>query len=288
MKKLKILIVGGSSFIGSNLYYFLIKNYDIYVTKNINKKLNPIFKKINKKKIVNINLDKINFHFNSMNFDIVINCIGNTKNYKNYKYNIKKSNVLVEKYLKFLQELNYKTLIHISSSMVYGFSNRKFTEKSKCLPNTKYGDFKLNEEKKIIKYLNINNKKIIILRLFSIFGKKNKVGSLFDVLNSKKKIVINNPYHEFDLISFKYFSEIIIKIIKYRQKLKKNEIINCCSGKKLNPMYLINILKKNKNVIINKNKTIKKSRQIGNNSKLLKLLKLPQFNLMKEIKLIYD
>ena len=53
-------------------------------------------------------------------------------------------------------------------------------------------------------------------------------------------------------------------------------------------MYLINILKKNKNVIINKNKTIKKSRQIGNNSKLLKLLKLPQFNLMKEIKLIYD
>ena len=50
MKKLKILIVGGSSFIGSNLYYFLINNYDIYVTKNINKKFNLIFKKINKKK----------------------------------------------------------------------------------------------------------------------------------------------------------------------------------------------------------------------------------------------
>ena len=54
---------------------------------------------------------------------------------------------MVEKYLKFLQELNYKKHIHISSSMVYGFSNRKFTEKSKCLLDTKYGDFKLNEEK---------------------------------------------------------------------------------------------------------------------------------------------
>ncbi len=288
MKKLKILIVGGSSFIGSNLYYLLVNKYDVYVTKNINKKFNPIFKKINKKKIVNINLNKINFYINSMKFDIVINCIGNTKNYKSYKYNIKKSNDLVKKYLKFLQELNYKILIHVSSSMVYGFSNRKFTEKSKCSPNTKYGDFKLNEEKKIIKYLNINNKKIIILRLFSIFGKKNKVGSLFDVLNSKKKIVINNPNHEFDLISFKYFSRIIIKTIKYHQKLKKNEIINCCSGKEINPMYLINILQKNKNVIINKNENIKKSRQIGNNSKLLKILKLPQFNLKREIKLIYD
>ena len=50
MKKLKILIVGGSSFIGSNLYYLLVNKYDVYVTKNINKKFNPIFKKINKKK----------------------------------------------------------------------------------------------------------------------------------------------------------------------------------------------------------------------------------------------
>lgn len=288
MKRIKLLIIGGSSFIGSNLYYLLRNNYDVYVTKNINKKFDPIFKKINKKKIININLSKDNSHINSMKFDIAINCIGNTKNYKNNKYNIKKSNDLVKKYLKFLQVLNYKMLIHISSSMVYGFSNRKFIENSKCSPKTKYGEFKLNEEKRIFRYLKINNKKIIILRLFSIFGKKNKGGSLFDALNSKKKIIINNPNHDFDLISFRYFSKIIINIIKYREKLKKKEIFNCCSGDRINPMNIINILQKNKNVIISNKKNLKKSRQIGNNSKLIKILKLPKFNLIKEINLKYD
>jgi hypothetical protein len=51
-------------------------------------------------------------------------------------------------------------------------------------------------------------------------------------------------------------------------------------------MYLLNLINKNTNISIKKNK--KKTKQVGNNKKLLKLLKLKKFNLINEIKYKYS
>ena len=278
-QKNKILILGGNSYIGSNLYSFLKNDYNVYVTKNLRSK-NIIFHRINKNKIINVNIKKNYFNINK-NFDVIINCIGNTNNFKNDNYDIKLSNELLKKNILFLNKLNYKLLIHISSSMVYGFSKKKFSEKFKCKPITHYGKFKLKEENIMTNSLNLNNKKIILLRLFSIFGKQNKKGSIFYLLRNKKKLKVNNPNHEFDLISMNYFSKIVKKIILRRNKLKDKEIINCCSGNSITPIKLIDLNNNISKIIYKKSKN--NTKQIGNNKKLIKLLNITKFNLKKEI-----
>jgi nucleoside-diphosphate-sugar epimerase len=285
MKK-KILILGGSSYLGSNLFYLLNKKYDVYLTRNACNKNNynkSIYLK-NKKKIININLNK-KIELSNINFKTVINCIGNTRNYNKKNYNLRKSNYLLKKNLLFLNKLNFDVLLHISSSMIYGYSSKKFHENSTCKPRTKYAKFKYKEETLMSKVSN-SKKKIIFLRLFSIFGKSNKKNSIYEMIKNNKKIIINNPNHQFDLISIKYFSQIIDKVILFKNKINNNEVINCCSGIGITPMYLLNLINKNTNISIKKNK--KKTKQVGNNKKLLKLLKLKKFNLKNEIKYKYS
>jgi nucleoside-diphosphate-sugar epimerase len=282
--KNKILILGGTSYLGSNLFYLLNKKYEVYLTRNVNNKKNykkSIYLK-NKKKIIDLNLNK-NVELNNFNFSLIINCIGNTKNYNNKNYNLKISNSLLKKNLSLLDKLKFKILLHISSSMIYGYGTSKFKENKRCKPITKYGKFKYKEEKLLSKISN-DNKKIIFLRLFSIFGKENKTNSIFDIINKKKKIVFKNPNHRFDLISLNYLSQIIKKIILYKRKIKNNEIINCCSGKGITPIELIKHSNKNNKIInsLKKNKT----QQIGCNKKLISLLSMNKFNLVKEIKKI--
>jgi dTDP-4-dehydrorhamnose reductase len=283
IKKNKILILGGNSYIGSNLYSFLKNKNDVFVTKNINIK-NIIFHKINKNKIMDIK--KNDYSFFNKNFDIIINCIGNTKNFKKDNYDTKLSNNLLKKNIFLLNKLNYKLAIHISSSMVYGFSTKKFSEKSKCKPKTLYGKFKLKEENILTKSLNLQNKKIIFLRLFSIFGKENKKGSIFYLIKNKKKFKVNNPNHEFDLISMNYFGKIINKIILHQNKIKDKEVLNCCSGNSITPIKLINFINRDKSKIIYK-KTKNNSKQIGNSAKLIRTLKIKKFNLKEEINKLY-
>lgn len=279
--KNKILILGGSSYLGSNLFYLLKKEYDVYLTRNINNKKN--YKKFiylkNKEKIIDLNLNKKN-KLDSFKFDIIINCIGNTKKYKNENYNLKLSNSLLKKNLSLLNKIKFKILLHISSSMVYGYGKSKFKENNRCKPITKYGKFKYKEENLLSKISN-DDKKIIFLRLFSIFGKKNKPGSLFDII-IKRKIVLKNPNHKFDLISINYLNQIIRKIILYKNKIRNNEIINCCSGKGITPVELLKNLDKRYKIIRNF-KNNHKSQQIGCNKKLISLLNLSKFNLAKEI-----
>jgi dTDP-4-dehydrorhamnose reductase len=152
--KNKILILGGSSYLGSNLFYLLNKKYDVYLTRNVNnrKNYNKFIYKKNKEKIIDINLNK-NVELNNFKFSIIINCIGNTKNYNNKNYNLKISNCLLRKNLLLLDKLKFKILLHISSSMIYGYGASKFRENKRCIPVTKYGKFKYKEEYNYKKFI---------------------------------------------------------------------------------------------------------------------------------------
>jgi UDP-glucose 4-epimerase len=177
--------------------------------------------------------------------------------------------------------------------MEYGMSNSRFghvfTENSKTFPKTNYGKFKLFETNFFKKKLKKTKTKLIILRLFSIYGKLVKKNSLMHKILSKKKFLLKHPNQHIDLISFHYLVKIINSILKkvYHKK-KKIITINCSSN---NSIKITNLIKKIENIqnqkISYKVKSHSKYQDeyIGKSKNINKILKVKKFNLNKELKL---
>ena len=181
--KIKVLIIGKNSFLGSNLYRFLKKRKIIIKKTDLRKFLKYEIKYLSK-------------------FDVIINFSINN-NFFNKKYNIKNDfDLIVAKKIK---GINSKLVI-FSTGKVYG-PGYKLKEQSLKRPIDTYGKNKIITEKKILKI----KKDILILRLSNIVGKKNininrKVTNLFfdDIRKNlkKKKVIIptKNYYKDFLLI----------------------------------------------------------------------------------------
>ena len=92
MKKVKILILGGTSFLGYNFSKILSHNNEVLTTY---RKKFECFKTIKiekyKKPKKKFDIEKDQISALKFNPDIIINCLGNTKNYNNHKFNQTKS-----------------------------------------------------------------------------------------------------------------------------------------------------------------------------------------------------
>ena len=220
-----VLIIGSTSFIGSNIAFFLNKvGYNVHCVTTYGKKKEYIknkrlnFLKKNKIKILKKNLLSEEEFLKLKQYQVIINAIGWTDNYSNIKFdslNVKK------KYQKFFNNLiNFfkfnppELFIEIGSSAEYGKNYFKFSEKSKCKPDTKYGILKLNNTKKLKKISENFNISVIILRVFSIFGYLDRRDKLIEYIKNNKKITINKPKLKQDFISIDFLNKIILKIIK--------------------------------------------------------------------------
>lgn len=300
MKK-NILIIGLSSFIGTNLAVFLKKkNYLVEGVISANsidtiKTKRLIFLKKNNIKILKKNLLYKKNVKDLKRYDVIINAIGWTKNYNNNNFD---STIVKKKYLIFFQNLkHYLSLnspdlfIEIGSSLEYGKSLKKLGEKSKLRPKTKYGILKLQNSNYLEKISKDLQLPVVILRIFSIFGHLDREDKLVEYIKYQKQIIINNPYLKQDFISIDYLSKIVLKILK-KKKLKNFAIYNCSSGLGLTPLDIINLLPKkalNKKIIKlqktkNKINYIKDRLLIGNNRKVTNVLKIKKYNALKEIK----
>ena len=213
---LKVLIIGKRSFIGSNLYSFLKKNF--YVKK-------ISYSEVAKK--------KINF-FNS--YSHIINCSVNP-NYIKLRYNPKFDNDL--KIAKKIKNINTK-YIFFSSRKVY---KPKFNikENGTLFPFSNYSKNKLITEKKL---LSIFKNKVLIFRVSNVIGlpiKNNKkkihwtfIDDFFEF--ASKGIIFDNKKNFKDFISISKFSELV------SLSLKKNifGVYNLSIGKKI---YLNKLIK---------------------------------------------
>ena len=166
-----------------------------------------------------------------------------------------------------------KKLVFLSSSHVYGSSNKKISETTKKSPITYYGYLKsLSEE--IIEN-NLNN--YLIIRLFSYYSIFQNTDFLIPSLIKKikelkhRKLKIKNYNHIRDISSVNFVANQICLLIVKNTK----GIINCGSGKGMEIKDLaikIAKLKFNKVVQIDRRfKTKQITQIICDNSKLIKI-----------------
>ncbi len=212
-----ILIIGASSFIGQNLIKKIEQNVSIYATYNSTKKL------VRKKNVKYFQFNIYNPNFNNIpeNIDNIIFLahpkIQGTDKLKLFYKNLK----IIKKKLLFKR---FNKLIYISSGSVYE------TGKIKSL-NARS---KIKAEKILS---NLNKKKIIILRIFFPYGKKQKNRMLPNLINnlmSKNKInILKNSYKIYPT----HVSDIVKVIIKVMKSKKLKGIFNVYNPKERMSMH---------------------------------------------------
>ena len=246
MNKKKILIIGGSGFIGQHL------------TKNCKKKkwlvtcISSSWK--NKtKRISGVNYIKVNIQnkkqlikkLKNKNFDYAVNLAGyvdHSNSQKTYASHYMGCKNLVEILLK----KKLKSFLQMGSSSEYGLNKSPITENSLCNPQTIYGKSKLLASKFLLKMYKKHKFPAIIFRLFQTYGPSQAENRLIPItINS----CLNNKI--FDCSSgkqyrdFVYIDDLIKAIfLSLNNKRALGQIINVGAGEPIKVKNIINKIKK--------------------------------------------
>jgi UDP-glucose 4-epimerase len=279
--KSRILITGGTGFLGYELASYLAKKYDIIVTSK-RKKKNYIHLDYPKKKIKDKTLKNVEtiIHLASLDREEV------KKNYKKAKkINFDLTKELIECSIK----NRVKNFIYISSISVYGENlSNNTNEKIKPKPKDGYSKLKLLCER-LLKQKS-DKQKILILRLSNIIGKPQIITKGYRKLFipniclsalKKNKIILKTNGDQYrDFLELNLFLKIINSFLIKIDKINNFSIFNISS---YNSLKVIDITKKvsfifkgvfNKKIKIIKGKKISEKKYSINNEKMKAFLNL--------------
>ena len=261
---MKILITGSGGYIADEIAKKLYKKkkFQIYgigrsfkKSKDLNFYTKVIIGEINLQ-----NLNKLNIRP-----EIIIICSGSgTANIKKTKQTLN-DNVYLNKIIisKFCKKKSDIKIIYISSAAIYMPIKGKLNENSIIAPTSIYGKLKYLSEKKIIKFQKKLNFKLIILRVFSIYGIGLKKQILWDACNKLKNnstIFKGTGNEKRDFINIKDFLSALNKVMTLNFK-KKIEVFNVGSGISFKIKYVVKKL-----ADLNKTKKVSFSNIQKNNS----------------------
>lgn len=245
-KKIKILIPGGTGFIGFHLCKFFVKKK--WVVHSISKSKPKKIRKVknvkylycdvyNKKKLKSV-VDK--------DYDYVVNLSGYVDHSKNKS--IKQTHYYgCKNLISVLNKKNLKKFIQIGSSIEYGKlkspQNEIFT-KNQIDTRSSYGNSKLSSTLYLRKMFNEKNFPVVILRLYLVYGPYQDENRVIPyVIKNSLKNNIFNCSSGIQYRDFIYIDDVNIAI--YKSILNKNangEVINIGFGKPTKIKNLINMI----------------------------------------------
>lgn len=283
----KIILLGGSGFLGRSLYDKLKKEKFLVKTMIHSNSVDIKTEKFNGDVLSISSIEK-----GISKGDIVVNFVGQ------YSGNISDFiNLNVTGGLNLLNACVKKKvsrIILISTINVYG-ENMEYPSKETDASITKdpYGIVKLTSEKIYEYYSKVYGLDITILRLSHIYGPNKKIGIISVLLSSaiknKSYTLFNNGKQLRDFLYVDDASDGIIQAIKLPQK--GFEIFNLSSSKRYTLNKVVKTIEEisNKKMKIYLNPSIPDEKCIwANNSKAKKILKFkPKIDLKKGLKLTY-
>ncbi len=242
MKKNKILITGGTGFIG---YHLAKKCLDLnWSVDSISTKSPPLKRKLKKVNYLKLDISKKKKLIKNLksDYDFVVNLAGyvdHSKKNKTMKSHFNGCKNLAN----FFLNKNLKKFVQIGSSIEYGKSRSPQKENKKNLRETysTYGNAKLFSTKFLLELKKKYNFPITILRLYLVYGPKQDVNRLipFTIINALKKVKFNCSTGK-QFRDFIYIDDLVSAIVKTLKSKKTNgEIINIGSGNPINVKKLI-------------------------------------------------
>ena len=290
MKK-KILLVGGSGYIGSNIIPFL-NSYEIYVYDRNRTSLS--------KNIMGYELGATDddslfcSYINQIKPDIVyyaVSCFSS-------KYNDK----LAAKSIRTLMASIPKNtiVVYLGSSAVYGsmpYDVERIKETEVPRPLSDYGNFKLFEEDEFRAQMNLLSRKVIFTRIFNVIGPrepKRMVSGAFvrRLMENKSRIEVGNLTASRDFVDVRDIGKALADLA-FRGT--SGEVYNICSGKSIRINKILEKIIHNMQispiVVADKDK-LKDSDVpylVGNNNKITETIKWePKISLQQSINDLID
>lgn len=215
---MKVLIIGVSGFIGSELFDYLKDNYELYGISRSN------VNKINCFQIDVTNYSQLSTFFEEHSFDTIINLACKMSNPDEIlDFNVLNINLKIyQNLIKVFEKNKPKTLINFSSSSVYPNINGFFDEKSRVDPSFNndclYGLSKLCGEV-LFNFFLKNKLRLINLRIGYVHGKNmgvDKIHKVFEkeLLSSNKITLYGNGQRLIPQIEIKSLTKYIDFFIK--------------------------------------------------------------------------
>ena len=246
--KNKILIVGGTGFIGHHLVKrCLKKNFKITcistkqpISKYKSQKINYIICDIRNKKKLEKKIKEQKEQFN-----YVVNLGGYVDHSKIKKTFISHYNGC-RNIAEIFKKKKINCFIQLGSGLEYGKSNSPQKENSKCFPQSNYGLAKYKSSEYLLNLHEVNNFPCTIIRLYQAYGPNQKLNRLVPlVIRSCLNNEIFPCTNGMQKRDFLYIDDLIDLIFKiFKNKKIRGQVINAGSGKPIQVKQLIELIKK--------------------------------------------
>ena len=240
MSKKKVLIIGGTGFIGYHLAKKIYKKFNV-TSISLHKPSKE--KKLKNVKYIITDISQKKFFQNKIknDFDIVVN-LGGYINHKDKNLALKTHYNGCKNLINYFKNKNIKIFIQIGSSAEYGRQKSPNIEKIGGLAKTNYAKSKLKATKLLMKLAKTKKTfPFVILRFYQVYGPKQSYDRLIPMVvhNSltNKKFDCSEGIQSKDFI---YVNDAVNAIYKcFNNKKILGKIINIGSGKAINVKNLI-------------------------------------------------